>query len=244
MKANLDIEKIGHILDKVEKWESLDKNEKVYEDIVKGLKKIKNEEVTADLKYEEKLKSDLLKEYWRIYKKKWLFYIFADYMRLPIMRYTVSFWLVAIVLIWVYTKLEFNSWGFSNTAVVSENVSKVEECQNCLGWNIQTTEPTKNISRKMDTFQDRWIWMKKESAAAPEINVMSLQQSDNVIQDTSRDKMNFSSDKVSTDLKWSSESFEISTKWIIISAVAIIIVSVLLFIVIRFIIKFIYKKFK
>jgi hypothetical protein len=97
MNKNLDYEKIRHIIEKIENNEPLNKDEEVYSMILKKLIETKRDPIIPDEDFKDKLKSELLSEYARIYENKRIINRFLDSWNFSLLRFSVSFCLVFFI---------------------------------------------------------------------------------------------------------------------------------------------------
>lgn len=194
----LDYEKLRHILEKAEKLETLDNNEKKYLDIIKILKEEKNKKIEIDTKFQDNLKEELLLKYDSLYKKKWLYYKIMSFLEFPIIRFAVSFCFVFSISLWVYNGLNYNYenntnlwWSkFDSKSInleslsINENVDKIlpevssikESKKRELSSPSSAWDMSANNYESMDSdslnysTKSRWWWIQFESSNGVALN--------------------------------------------------------------------------
>ncbi|MDD2565954.1 MAG: hypothetical protein PHZ26_04960 [Candidatus Gracilibacteria bacterium] len=115
MNNNLDFEKLRHILEKAEAGKVLDKNEKIYLDIIKVLKEEKDKKVEITEGFKNDLKEELLLKYDNLYKKKGLYHKIILMMNFPLFRFAVSFCFIFSITLGIYSNINFSSTNKFNT---------------------------------------------------------------------------------------------------------------------------------
>jgi len=163
MKNCLDYEKLRHILEKAEKWETLDNNEKKYLDIIKALKEEKNKNIDISSDFQNNLKEDLLLKYEALYKKKWLYYKIMSMMEFPLLRFAVSFCFIFSITLWVYNGIYFNYennmnvwWGikFDSRSINSESLPAKDDADKVSPITPSVKELKKAESPSLKSVQD------------------------------------------------------------------------------------------
>lgn len=246
------LNKIWHILDKIDRNEELAWNEKIFWEIIKAIKQKKEQQILIDTNKRESLKNELLKEYDVLYKSKNFnfvnFFIYSPFARfafclIPVLIF--NFILISNIFPGSILNISYDTVRHSSIYDNLEKESPVMRATEDSGWTMSFWASNASRSAKI-----------KESPAAKNVSPMSYNveqediKTDSINDDTGISSnsidnskwMRFAPESINSALK--SDSFEEKTylkvlfAFIIISILFAFLISMLF----KYLLIFLYKR--